>query len=146
MAARKATVTRDTLETQITVSVNLDGSGKAEFDTGIPFLEHMLDQVARHGMVDLTIKAKGDLHIDDHHTVEDCAIVLGEAFLAALGERRGIERFGEAYVAMDEALEALQEGKRYYWHAVVRFEDDEEEEVGAHVAGRRNPTCGKGEF
>lgn len=104
MAARKATVTRDTLETQITVKVNLDGSGKAEFDTGIPFLEHMLDQVARHGMVDLMIKAKGDLHIDDHHTVEDIGITLGQAVAKAAGDKKGILRYGHAYVPLDEAL------------------------------------------
>ena len=104
MAARKATVTRDTLETQITVAVNLDGTGKTKFDTGIPFLEHMLDQVARHGMVDLNIKAKGDLHIDDHHTVEDIGITLGQAFAKAAGDKKGIARYGHAYVPLDEAL------------------------------------------
>jgi imidazoleglycerol-phosphate dehydratase len=104
MAARKATVTRDTLETQITVSVNLDGTGKTNFDTGIPFLEHMLDQVARHGMVDLDIKAKGDLHIDDHHTVEDIGITLGQAVAKAAGDKKGILRYGHAYVPLDEAL------------------------------------------
>ena len=104
MAARKATVTRDTLETQITVSVNLDGTGKTDFDTGIPFLEHMLDQVARHGMLDLSIKAKGDLHIDDHHTVEDIGITLGQAVAKAVGDKKGILRYGHAYVPLDEAL------------------------------------------
>ena len=104
MAARKATVTRDTLETQITVSVNLDGSGNTVFDTGIPFLEHMLDQIARHGMVDLDIKANGDLHIDDHHTVEDIDIILGQAVAKAVGDRKGILRYGHAYVPLDEAL------------------------------------------
>ena len=104
MAARKATVTRDTLETQVTVSVNLDGSGKTVFDTGIPFLEHMLDQVARHGMVDLNIKADGDLHIDDHHTVEDIGITLGQAVAQAVGDKKGILRYGHAYVPLDEAL------------------------------------------
>jgi imidazoleglycerol-phosphate dehydratase len=104
MAARKATVTRDTLETRITVSVNLDGTGKTKFDTGIPFLEHMLDQVARHGMVDLNIKAKGDLHIDDHHTVEDIGITLGQAVAKAAGDKKGILRYGYAYVPLDEAL------------------------------------------
>jgi len=104
MAARKATVTRDTLETQVTVSVNLDGSGKTAFDTGIPFLEHMLDQVARHGMVDLNIKADGDLHIDDHHTVEDIGITLGQAVAQAVGDKKGILRYGHAYVPLDEAL------------------------------------------
>ena len=104
MSARKATVSRDTLETQITVEVNLDGSGKSDFDTGIPFLEHMLDQVARHGMVDLDIKAKGDLHIDDHHTVEDVGITLGQAVAQAVGDKKGIFRYGHAYVPLDEAL------------------------------------------
>jgi imidazoleglycerol-phosphate dehydratase len=104
MAARKATVTRDTLETQITVTVNLDGTGKAKFDTGIPFLEHMLDQVARHGMIDLDIKAVGDLHIDDHHTVEDIGITLGQAVSKAVGDKKGLARYGHAYVPLDEAL------------------------------------------
>ena len=102
--ARSATVSRDTLETQITVSVCLDGTGKADFDTGLPFLEHMLDQIARHGMVDLNIKANGDLHIDAHHTVEDIGITLGQALAQAVGDRRGILRYGHAYVPLDEAL------------------------------------------
>ena len=101
---REATVSRDTLETQITVSVCLDGTGKAAFDTGLPFLEHMLDQIARHGMVDLDIKAHGDLHIDAHHTVEDIGITLGQALAKAVGDRRGILRYGHAYVPLDEAL------------------------------------------
>ena len=101
---REATVSRDTLETQITVSVCLDGTGKAEFDTGLPFLEHMLDQIARHGMVDLNIKANGDLHIDAHHTAEDIGITLGQALAKAVGDRRGILRYGHAYVPLDEAL------------------------------------------
>ena len=104
MAQRKATVERNTLETQITVSVNLDGSGQTQFDTGVPFLEHMLDQIARHGMVDLAIKAVGDLHIDDHHTVEDIGITLGQAFAKATGDKKGILRYGHAYVPLDEAL------------------------------------------
>ena len=104
MAARKATVERNTLETQITVTVNLDGSGRAQFETGVPFLEHMLDQVARHGMVDLAVKAAGDLHIDDHHTVEDIGITLGQAFAKAMGDKKGICRYGHAYVPLDEAL------------------------------------------
>jgi imidazoleglycerol-phosphate dehydratase len=103
-SVREATVSRDTLETQITVSVCLDGSGKAEFDTGLPFLEHMLDQIARHGMIDLNIKANGDLHIDAHHTVEDIGITLGQALAKAVGDRRGILRYGHAYVPLDEAL------------------------------------------
>lgn len=104
MAERKATVTRDTLETQITVTVNLDGAGKTDFDTGIPFLEHMLDQIARHGLIDLSVNAKGDLHIDDHHTVEDIGITLGQAFNQAAGDKKGILRYGHAYVPLDEAL------------------------------------------
>ena len=104
MADRTATVTRDTLETRITVSVNLDGSGKAVFDTGIPFLEHMLDQIARHGMMDLDIRAKGDTHIDDHHTVEDIGITFGQAVAQAVGDKKGIVRYGHAYVPLDEAL------------------------------------------
>ncbi len=104
MSARIATVSRDTNETQITVSVNLDGEGRLNCNTGVPFLDHMLDQVARHGMVDLDIDAKGDLHIDDHHTVEDLGITLGQAFNEAIGDKRGIYRYGHAYVPLDEAL------------------------------------------
>ncbi len=104
MAKRSAEISRDTLETQIRVSVNLDGSGKAEFDTGLPFLEHMLDQIARHGMLDLEIQAKGDLHIDAHHTVEDIGITLGQAVAEAVGDKKGIQRYGHAYVPLDEAL------------------------------------------
>ena len=104
MSARIATVSRDTNETQITVSVNLDGEGRLNCETGVPFLDHMLDQVARHGMVDLDIHAKGDLHIDDHHTVEDLGITLGQAFNEAIGDKRGIYRYGHAYVPLDEAL------------------------------------------
>ena len=101
---RTATVTRNTLETQITVTINLDGSGKSHFDTGVPFLEHMLDQIARHGLIDLEIVAKGDLHIDAHHTVEDIGITLGQAFAQAVGDKKGIRRYGHAYVPLDEAL------------------------------------------
>jgi imidazoleglycerol-phosphate dehydratase len=101
---RHATVTRNTLETQITVSLNLDGSGQSRFDTGVPFLEHMLDQVARHGLIDLDITAKGDLHIDAHHTVEDIGITVGQALAKALGDKKGIRRYGHAYVPLDEAL------------------------------------------
>lgn len=104
MSQRVASVTRDTLETQITASVNLDGTGTAKFDTGIPFLEHMLDQIARHGLIDLDILAKGDLHIDDHHTVEDIGITLGQAFAKAVGDKKGMTRYGHAYVPLDEAL------------------------------------------
>jgi len=104
MAARTATVKRDTLETQISVSVDLDGEGKGKFQTGVPFLDHMLDQVARHGMVDISIQASGDNHIDDHHTVEDIGITLGQAFAQALGDKKGIRRYGHAYVPLDEAL------------------------------------------
>ena len=101
---RSAQITRNTLETKIKVSLNLDGSGLAKFDTGLPFLEHMLDQVARHGMVDLDIMAKGDLHIDAHHTVEDIGITLGQAFNQAVGDKKGLRRYGHAYVPLDEAL------------------------------------------
>lgn len=104
MTPRTASVTRNTLETQIQIELNLDGSGKASFDTGVPFLEHMMDQIARHGMMDLTIKAVGDTHIDDHHTVEDIGITLGQAFAQAVGDKKGIHRYGHAYVPLDEAL------------------------------------------
>jgi len=104
MPNRQAVVNRDTLETQISVSVNLDGTGSAGFATGVPFLEHMLDQVARHGMLDLDIRAQGDLHIDAHHTVEDVGITLGQAVARAVGDKRGIRRYGHAYVPLDEAL------------------------------------------
>lgn len=104
MSARTAQVSRDTLETQISVEVNLDGTGKASFATGVPFLEHMLDQIARHGLIDMTIKASGDTHIDDHHTVEDIGITLGQAVKQALGDKKGIRRYGHAYVPLDEAL------------------------------------------
>lgn len=102
--ARSASIERNTLETQISVSIDLDGSGVARLDTGVPFLEHMLDQIARHGMIDLEIAAKGDLHIDAHHTVEDLGISLGQAFAAAVGDKKGIRRYGHAYVPLDEAL------------------------------------------
>lgn len=101
---RTAEVRRDTKETQIRVRVNLDGAGRSKLETGIPFLEHMLDQVARHGMIDLEIDAKGDLHIDAHHTVEDIGITLGQAVAKALGDKAGIRRYGHAYVPLDEAL------------------------------------------
>ncbi|MEN8107544.1 MAG: imidazoleglycerol-phosphate dehydratase HisB [Pseudomonadota bacterium] len=104
MSQRQAAVNRETLETQINVSVNLDGQGKATFETGLPFLEHMLDQVARHGMIDIDIRASGDLHIDAHHTVEDIGITLGQAMAQALADKRGIRRYGHAYVPLDEAL------------------------------------------
>jgi len=104
MADRTAAVQRDTLETQIRVQLNLDGTGAGRFDTGVPFLEHMLDQVARHGLIDLDILAKGDLHIDAHHTVEDVGITLGQAVAQAVGDKKGIRRYGYAYVPLDEAL------------------------------------------
>jgi len=104
MASRTAKIERNTLETQIQVDINLDGSGQANMDTGVPFLEHMLDQVARHGMIDINIKAKGDLEIDAHHTVEDVGISLGQAFAKAMGDKKGIRRYGHAYVPLDEAL------------------------------------------
>jgi imidazoleglycerol-phosphate dehydratase len=101
---RSAKVTRNTLETKISVELNLDGSGKVKLDTGLPFLEHMLDQIARHGLIDLDINAKGDLHIDAHHTVEDIGITLGQAFTQAVGDKKGLRRYGHAYVPLDEAL------------------------------------------
>ena len=104
MSERRATVERNTLETQIRVSVNLDGTGVSKLDTGLPFLEHMLDQVARHGLIDLDIQAKGDLHIDAHHTVEDIGITLGQALARAWGDKKGVRRYGHAYVPLDDAL------------------------------------------
>lgn len=101
---RSAQVDRNTLETQISVKVNLDGAGTGRFDTGVPFLEHMMDQIARHGMIDLDITCKGDIHIDDHHTVEDIGITLGQAVAKAVGDKKGIRRYGHAYVPLDEAL------------------------------------------
>ena len=101
---RKATIKRETKETKIEVSVNLDGSGLYNVDTGIGFLDHMLEQLSKHGMIDLEVKAEGDLHIDFHHTVEDVAIVIGKAIREALGERRGIARFAHSYIPMDETL------------------------------------------
>lgn len=101
---RSAQIIRNTLETQITINLNLDGTGKIKLDTGLPFLEHMLDQVARHGLIDIEIVAKGDLHIDAHHTVEDIGITLGQAFNQAVGDKKGLRRYGHAYVPLDEAL------------------------------------------
>jgi imidazoleglycerol-phosphate dehydratase len=103
-AARVASVTRNTAETKITVSVNLDGTGKAKLATGIGFFDHMLDQIARHGLIDLDIDCQGDLHIDGHHTVEDVGITLGQAVAKAVGDKKGIRRYGHAYVPLDEAL------------------------------------------
>jgi imidazoleglycerol-phosphate dehydratase len=101
---RSAEVVRNTLETQITVAINLDGTGVSQFTTGLGFLDHMLDQIARHGMMDISVNAKGDLHIDAHHTVEDIGITLGQAFAKAIGDKKGIRRYGHAYVPLDEAL------------------------------------------
>lgn len=101
---RAARVARDTLETRVRVEIDLDGIGRSSFDTGVPFLEHMLDQVARHGLIDLSIKTDGDLHIDAHHTVEDVGITLGQAFAEAVGDKKGIRRYGHAFVPLDEAL------------------------------------------
>ena len=101
---RSAKVSRNTKETQITVELVLDGTGKVQFETGLPFLDHMLDQIARHGLVDIFIQAKGDLHIDAHHTVEDIGITLGQAFNQAVGDKKGVRRYGHAYVPLDEAL------------------------------------------
>jgi imidazoleglycerol-phosphate dehydratase len=104
MSERAAKINRETLETKVTVAINLDGKGASSFRTGVPFLEHMLDQVARHGMLDLDIQADGDLHIDAHHTVEDIGITFGQAVSKALGDKKGIRRYGHAYVPLDEAL------------------------------------------
>ena len=104
MTARRAEVVRNTTETQIRVVVDLDGSGKSQLATGIGFFDHMLDQIARHGAIDLTVEARGDLHIDDHHTVEDVGITLGQAVAKAIGDKKGIRRYGHAYVPLDEAL------------------------------------------
>ncbi|MEZ5478362.1 MAG: imidazoleglycerol-phosphate dehydratase HisB [Thiolinea sp.] len=104
MSERIVSVERNTLETQIRVSLNLDGTGRSNFDTGVPFLEHMLDQVARHGMIDIEISCSGDRHIDDHHTVEDIGITLGQALHQAVGDKKGLRRYGHAYVPLDEAL------------------------------------------
>ena len=101
---RKAEVVRDTSETQVRVAINIDGTGQQKLNTGVPFLDHMLDQIARHGLIDLDIEAKGDLHIDAHHTVEDVGITLGQAFAKAMGDKKGIRRYGHAYVPLDEAL------------------------------------------
>ena len=104
MPLRTASISRKTAETEITVELNLDGSGRSELSTGVPFLDHMLDQVARHGLIDLTVRAKGDLHIDAHHTVEDVGITVGQALKQALGDKKGLTRYGHAYVPLDEAL------------------------------------------
>jgi len=101
---RTSQVKRNTLETQVSVKLNLDGNGAAKLDSGVPFLDHMLDQIARHGLVDLEVSAKGDLHIDAHHTVEDIGITLGQAFAQAVGDKKGVRRYGHAYVPLDEAL------------------------------------------
>ncbi|MGB7479743.1 MAG: imidazoleglycerol-phosphate dehydratase HisB [Burkholderiaceae bacterium] len=103
-APRRAEIARNTNETQIRIAINLDGSGRQHLQTGVPFLDHMLDQIARHGLIDLDVEAKGDLHIDAHHTVEDVGITLGQAFAKAVGDKRGIRRYGHAYVPLDEAL------------------------------------------
>lgn len=104
MTSRTATIARNTLETQIQVSINLDGQGQFKSQTGVAFLDHMMEQIARHGLIDLTIEAKGDLHIDAHHTVEDIGITIGQAIKEALGDKKGIIRYGHAYVPLDEAL------------------------------------------
>ena len=104
MADRKATVTRNTLESQITIALNLDGTGCANLETPVPFLNHMLDQIARHGLIDIDIQATGDTYIDDHHTVEDIGITLGMAMAEAIGDKKGINRYGHAYVPLDESL------------------------------------------
>jgi imidazoleglycerol-phosphate dehydratase len=102
--SRSAAIQRNTLETQVTIELELDGSGQAQLETGLPFLDHMLDQVARHGLLDLKVRAKGDLHIDGHHSAEDIGITLGQAMRQAVGDKQGIRRYGHAYVPLDEAL------------------------------------------
>ncbi len=102
--SRSAQITRTTSETHVTITLNLDGSGQRTLETGVPFLDHMLDQIARHSLIDLHIAAQGDVHIDDHHTVEDVGITFGQAFSQALGDKRGIQRYGHAYIPLDEAL------------------------------------------
>lgn len=104
MTNRTAQVTRNTSETQVTIALNLDGTGKANLNSGVPFLDHMLDQIARHGLIDLDVTATGDTHIDDHHTVEDVGITLGQAIAQAIGDKRGLTRYGHSYVPLDEAL------------------------------------------
>ncbi|QKT03189.1 imidazoleglycerol-phosphate dehydratase HisB [Ectothiorhodospiraceae bacterium 2226] len=104
MSKRSASITRDTLETSVEIALDLDGTGRADLATGVPFLDHMLDQVARHGMMDLRVQARGDLHIDAHHTVEDVGITFGQAMAQALDDKKGIRRYGHAYVPLDEAL------------------------------------------
>ncbi len=102
--SRIAQVTRNTSETQVSISLNLDGTGKSELNSGVPFLDHMLDQIARHGLIDLNVQATGDTHIDDHHTVEDVGITLGQAIAQAIGDKKGLTRYGHSYVPLDEAL------------------------------------------
>ena len=109
---RQAEVVRDTSETQIRIKINLDGTGKQKLATGVPFLDHMLDQIARHGLIDLDIEAHGDTHIDDHHTVEDVGITLGQAVAKAVGDKKGIRRYGHSYVPLDEALARRD---RFFW-------------------------------
>jgi imidazoleglycerol-phosphate dehydratase len=104
MNERKASIQRDTLETQISVDINLDGTGISQFETSVPFLDHMIDQIARHGLIDISVTAKGDIEIDAHHTVEDIGITLGQAFAHAVGDKKGLRRYGHAYVPLDEAL------------------------------------------
>ena len=126
MTERTATITRDTLETQITVEINLDGSGKARFKTDVPFLEHMMQQIALHGIIDIEVEANGDIQIDDHHTVEDIGITLGQAFTKAIGNKKGIRRYGHAYVPLDEALSrvVIDFSGRPYLHDNVDYKRD----------------------
>lgn len=134
MSQRQATISRQTNETNISVKINIDGSGISKLNTGIPFLEHMLEQVARHGLIDLEIDASGDLHIDAHHTVEDVGITMGQAFASALGDKSGIQRYGHAYVPLDEALSrvvidfsgrpGLEYGVEYHRSMIGEFDVD----------------------
>ena len=124
MTERTASVERNTLETQIKVDVNLDGAGKTQFDTGMPFLEHMLDQIGRHGLIDLNIICKGDNHIDDHHSAEDTGITLGQAVAKAIGDKKGICRYGHAYVPLDEALPGLDYNIKFTRGSVGGFDTE----------------------
>ncbi len=137
MTDRIATVTRTTRETDIAVTVNLDGSGKAEIATGLRFLDHMFDALARHGRMDVTLSCAGDLDIDDHHTAEDCALALGEAFDKALGDKRGVRRFGEAHVPLDEALAraAVDLSGRPFAHVDLGLRRERVGDIAAEMIG-----------
>ena len=135
MTERKVSVERNTLETQVKVSINLDGTGEGRFDIGVPFMEHMLDQIARHGLIDLDIHCNGDLHIDDHHTVEDVGITLGQAFAKAIGDKKGIRRMGHAIVPMDDSVAtvAIDISGRSYCNMGLDFKHDKIGDLSSDV-------------